>query len=277
MDEKRTRHLPLDHEGCRILADALGDTPLTVISVHQLRRGLCRAYVAGDPTHFAGAIVQGHSAPDEPAAYGADPDVLWDLLQAVSGWRCVDVPTACAAALGERISAATGRPVRYYGDLYHALRRPVTPYAHPAVRLLAPADLPLLEAAPPELRASAFESPASLLRAGFVACAIAGGRIVATALTSARSALHADIGVYTLPEWRGQGLVTAAASLVARRVQEAGQTPVWSTGEDNQASRRVAYKLGFVEVGRTTYLVLHTDSNRHDSLHAAPGWLLRPA
>ena len=38
---------PLDLQGCRALADALADTPETAISVHLLRNGFCRAYVAG--------------------------------------------------------------------------------------------------------------------------------------------------------------------------------------------------------------------------------------
>ena len=40
------------------MAGALGDTPETVISVHLLARGPCRAYVAGDPARFKGAVVQ---------------------------------------------------------------------------------------------------------------------------------------------------------------------------------------------------------------------------
>jgi len=64
--------------------------------------------------------------------------------------------------------------------------------------------------------------------------------IVVIAHTSARTEHYADIGAFTLKEWRGHGLATAAASIVAKRVQEVGQTPVWSTGEDNLASLRVA-------------------------------------
>jgi len=62
--------------------------------------------------------------------------------------------------------------------------------------------------------------------------------------------------VVTLAPWRGRGLSTAAAALVCADVQAAGQTPVWSTAEDNAASRRVATKLGFVEVLRRVYVNL---------------------
>ena len=54
--------------------------------------------------------------------------------------------------------------------------------------------------------------------------------------------------------WRGMGFATASASIVARRIQDLGRTPVWSAGEDNAASLRIAAKLGFVEVSRRVYL-----------------------
>jgi len=90
---------PLDLDGCHILADALGDTPETVISTHLLRRGLCRAYVAEVPSCFAGAIIQDNFCSTEPAGFGSTPEVLWDLLESVEGWDCVNVPSECAVRL----------------------------------------------------------------------------------------------------------------------------------------------------------------------------------
>jgi len=249
-------HHPLNSKGCRVLADALGDTPETVISVHLLRRGLCRAYVVGDPSHFDGAIIQADALPGEPTGFGSDPEVLWDLLKSVQGWDCVDVASECASALGERIEREMGVRVRYYGDVYHILSKPVLDFHNEAVRQLTLADLKLLESAPAELRGGGFGSLRGLLSDGIVACAIASGRIVAIAHTSARTERHADIGVFTLERWRGRGFASAAASLVAKRVQEAGQIPVWSAGEDNVASLRVAQKLGFTERSRATYIIL---------------------
>jgi predicted GNAT family acetyltransferase len=85
--------------------------------------------------------------------------------------------------------------------------------------------------------------------------AVIAGEVVATALTAARSRRGADIAVCTREEFRNRGLATAAAALVARRVQPAGQTPVWSAGEHNIASLRVARKLHFVQVSKRTYVV----------------------
>lgn len=249
-------HTPLDREGCFALADALDDTPETVISVHRLRHGFCRAYVAGDPGNFEGAIVQDNFCPTEPAGFGSDPEVLWDLLKSVAGWDCVNVASECAAALGEIIEREMGSHIRYYGDVCHTLSKPVVSFQNEAVRQLTLADLELLRSAPEKAGGGGFGSPRGLLSEGIVACAIVSGGIVATAHTYARTDLYADIGVFTMEKWRSRGFATAAASIVAQRVQEAGQTPVWSAGEDNFASLRVAQKLGFAEVSRRTYVIL---------------------
>jgi len=253
--ETMTRSQRLEQHQFGLLADALGDTPETTISVHLLRRGLCRAYVAGRPERFLGAIVQDDHAPDEPTAFGADPQILWELLQIVPGWECVEVDSECAAELGETISTKTGKQVRYYGDIHHLLLQPVRTFPNAAVRKLSLADIDLLRSSPDAAQETGFGSWLELLEKGFVACAIVSGRIVSIAHTYARTTRHADIGVRTLTTWRGRGFATAAASIVAGCIQEAGQIPVWSTGEDNWASLRVAQKLGFVETSRRTYVI----------------------
>ncbi len=248
------RHAPLTREQHARLTDALGDTPETVISAHALRRGLCRAYASK-----AAAIVQWDEQPGEPAGFGDDAAALWDLLQAVDGWFCVEVTTACAAALGPLIEAGTGTRVRYYGDIYYTLMVPAAPLhddGNDTVRLLTVADLPLLDAAPREIQGAGFGGTLALLDEGIVAGAIVDGALVAIAHTSALTPRHADIGGATLEGWRGRGFATVAAALVARQVQATGRTPVWSTGEDNVASQRVAEKLGFAEVARRMYVIV---------------------
>lgn len=250
------QYLPLDPKGCRVLADALGDTPETVISVHSLRRGLCKAYVAGDPSGFEGAVIQWDFLPSEPEGFGSDPEILWDLLKSVKGWGCIRVASECANALGQIIEKRMGVCVRYYGCICCTLSKPVLNFQNEAVRQLTLKDLKLLESAPVEVQGFGFGSPGGLLSDGIVACALVSDKIVAIAHTSARTERHADIGIFTLEGRRGRGFATAAASIVARRVQEAGQIPVWNTGEDNIASLRVAQKLGFTEVSRSTFVIL---------------------
>lgn len=247
---------PLGANACRALADALGDSPETVIAGHVLRRGFARAHVVGTATRFSAAIVENLAfCPDEPIGFGADPDALWALLRSLRGWSCVNVPPAIAADVGRLVTAATGQPVRYLDDLYHVLDRPAARVRHEAVRLLGPEDARLLEAAPPDVRGAGYRSALELLTEGIAAAAVVAGGVVAIAHTAARSERHADLGVATLPAWRDRGFATAAAALVAERVGAAGQRPVWSTGATNAASVRVARKLGFIEVARRTYVI----------------------
>jgi len=245
----------LNSKECQLLADALGDTAETVISVHLLRRGLCRAYVAGELPNYDGAIIQDNYCPTEPTTFGSNPEVLWDLLKSVDGWDCVNVALECATNLGKIIEKDMGVSVRYYGDVYHVLSKPVLDCQNKAVRQLTLDDLKLLESAPPEVQGAGFGNTRGLLSNGIVACAIVSGNVVSIAHTSARTDHYADIGVFTLEDWRGCGFATAAASIVAKRLQESGQIPTWSAGEDNFASLRVAQKLGFHEVLRRTYII----------------------
>jgi RimJ/RimL family protein N-acetyltransferase len=246
---------PLSPAERALLAEALGDSPESTISVHFLARGLGHGYVVGRPDSFAAAIVQEIADPREPVGFGSDAGAMWSILRDLPGWECVCVPSEVAPALGRLVEAERGRPVRYYGDVYHRLERPAATFAHEAVRRLGPEDAALLDAAPAELRPRSWGSSERLLEEGIAAAGIVAGAVVAIAFTSARTAAHADIGVTTLEPWRGRGLATAAASLVAAAIQAAGQTPVWSTGEGNLASLRVAEKVGFVELGRRTYVI----------------------
>lgn len=239
-----------------VLAAALGDTPQTVQSVHMLRRGVCRAYVAGDLPRFGGAIVQSHDWPEELVGFGLDPDVLWTLLEMVEGWTCILVDSGCAAGLAERIQAARGCQIRFLDEVTHVLAEPTRVIEDPAVRRLTLNDLDLLESAPRELRTGLWSSTRQLLAEGIVACAVMSGQIAATALVTACSERYADVGVYTRKGYRGRGFASAAASLVAQAVQEGGRIPVWGAGAHNAASLRVAQKVGFREVSRRTYVIL---------------------
>jgi len=154
------------------------------------------------------------------------------------------------------MEARTGSRVRYYGDIYHVLKGPAARLRSEAARLLTPDDLELVDAAPVEVRGGGWGSTREMLEEGVVAGAVVKGALAAIAFTHARSAGYADVAVNTLEGWRGCGFATAAASLLARRLQEVGQVPVWSTGEDNRASLRIAHKLGFAPVERRTYVIL---------------------
>ncbi len=247
---------PLDPDGIRRLVESIKETPETVIPIHLLMQGTGKAYAVGDPASSGAVIVQSDSLREEPMGIGNDPEGLWTLLRHLDDWKVVDVSPAVAPWLGSLMRDATGKRVCYYGDVYHTLTKPAPVIDETAVRELTRDDMGLLEAAGVDGADFRGGLPA-LLEDGAVAGAVVDGRVVGTAQTAAITGRYAEIGVGTDERWRGRGFATAAASIVARWVQETGRTPVWSCGEDNMASLRVARKLGFQEVSRLTYVIRH--------------------
>ena len=112
------------------LAETLGEHVDTVISVHLLRRGLCRAYIVGSPEHFS-AVVIASPGSTELRGFGEDAEALFSLLEVIPNWSCVDVVPLCAPALGHLIEERMGISVQYYRDLHHALRKPSWPQIRP--------------------------------------------------------------------------------------------------------------------------------------------------
>ena len=237
------------------LARVLGDSPETAIPVSRLMRGACSAYVVGEPTQFQAAVIMSHDNPGEPDGFGEDPKALWAILEPLEGWRVVDVSRSVAPKLGALIRASTGSRVAYYGDIYHTLTRSVVAHSHPDVRLLTVDDRALFDGVPDDLKPGMRGDVEIVLREGFVAGAVVEGRVVSVAHTNAITERYADIGVFTHQDYRNRGYSTAAASIVASSIRETGRTPVWSCGEDNLQSLRVAAKVGFSEVSRRTYVI----------------------
>ena len=71
-----------------------------------------------------------------------------------------------------------------------------------------------------------------------------------------RGERYEDIGVVTLPEYRGAGLCVACAGALCRDIEGRGRRPTWTTSPDNTASLRVAEKLGFVLHRRDRLLII---------------------
>jgi RimJ/RimL family protein N-acetyltransferase len=250
---------PLDREGCRRLADAIGDTPTWSIMTHALLTGRGRAYVIGDIENFDAALVAPDYCADEPQAWGT-PDAIWQILAQLNGWTAIEVPREIAPALAGLVTRHSGRPTKLVDDIFFVTDTPPPPadlaFEHPAVRLLTLDDLDLLAAAPQKLSGGDVALARRMLSEAIYAAAIVDGRIVARVEAYARSPRYANLGAYVLAEFRRRGFATACAALVTRAVLAAGQTAVWSTGESNPPSQAVARKLGFRELPRTSTYVI---------------------
>lgn len=234
----------------------LGDSPQTVQSVHRLRRGLGRGIVVGPVERPRAALVASFSNPEENAAFGDDAEAAWAMLRGVDGWAAVHVAPALAGPLARVIELETGRGTTPVEELYYLLDGPVATATHPAVRLLTHGDVPMMEAATDALGMQGWRlgSAAALVRESVAAGAVVDGELVAVGFAGYAGDRHAEVGIVTRQDHRNRGLSTAAGALVCAELVRRGRTPVWSTSEENVASRRVAAKLGFGEVSRRVYL-----------------------
>ncbi len=247
MDEERAR---------KLLLGTLVETPETVIWRHVLNRG-GNVLLSTESPPFAAALVQAKDMLAEPTGFGRDTAAIWRLLEQAGGWQCILVDKPYAAEMGRTMAERMKTRVRYIDDVYHVMERPAPVFENDYVRRLTLDDVPLLEAAPADLRPTGFWGDfRACLKEGMAAGAIVDGRVVAIAQAAAIGSRYADVGVYTLESHRRRGLSAACASLVTRWVQANGLTPEWSTGDFNVPSINLARKLGFVEVSRRTYAVL---------------------
>jgi len=229
----------------------LPDSPTNVQLRHFLRRKSCHVYVhdAADAI-----VIQAFDVMDEPQALGEDAQAIWDLLQIVPGWTCVLVTDTAAPGV-EALFEKNGFSTRRVIDISYVLTQPPHDLPNPHVRLLTPADLPLLEAADERVRGGGFGTLAALLDEGIAAAAIVDDCVVAMANTTAITERYADVGVFTLENFRQRGFSAAATSLVCRELVKRGLNPVWSTGDFNIASQRTAQKVGFAQESTKTYVV----------------------
>lgn len=195
----------LDTSECEALIRALGDTPKTVIAVHQLRHSLSEVYVeAGEGRHDSIILRPSHPS-NELVGFGTDAEVLCRVLRVLSGWSCVCVEDDVARRLGPILEAELECPVRYIMDIYHTLERPVVAGSHPSVRYLTGEDINLLRASPLDIQGAClgFGTFERLLAAGVAAGAVIDGELVAVAATWAGSERYADLAVVTAGPWRG--------------------------------------------------------------------------
>src|SRR5579871_2658701 len=125
----------------------------------------------------------------------------------------------------------------------------------PAFRLRTPATLtPLgaehagdIETLDPELAwiHNTWDGASGLAASGKAWGAVVDGRLVSVACSFFVAESFEDIGIITEPAYRGRSLAVVCAAALCRDIQSRGKTPSWTTSPENQASRRVAEKLGF--------------------------------
>src|SRR5215207_4651928 len=235
------------------------------MSTHRLRWNLAQAAVIGPVERPQAAAIQAHALMTEPAIFGDDPALVWQVLRAFDGWTNPHVTVPVGAPLAALIEAETDRAYRLEEEIYFqdrpasgdpsTLTDPAS-LAISEVRRLGTADIPLMEAATDAMGMTGwrFGSAAAQISGGYSAGAVVDGRLATVAFTASRSPRYGEVGIHTLAPYRGRGYAAAAAALVAEDLHRAGLTVIWSTSTENIASRWIAAKLGLVEVSRRVYL-----------------------
>jgi GNAT superfamily N-acetyltransferase len=234
------------------LAAALVEGPATVAVVHGLRTQTARAWITGGLPRFGAAVVELGLSPGDLQGFG-NPTQLIGLIEGLGRWSSIEVAAEHAAVL-TRLLHQRGHRLWAEIDLIHIPSTPPPTLAHPLVRLLDDGDLPAVERTPELFPDHQLPFVRAAVRDRRVAGAMADGKPVGYAASLAAGESYADLGVHVLAPWRGQGIATAAASLVAAALDRRGLVPVWSTSEHNQPARRVAHKLGLAEVARRVIL-----------------------
>ncbi len=232
-----------------ILAAAIGESPETVISHHLLTSRICDAWYVGDVRQPRAVVIQGHEFRNEPIIHGQHAEDVARIIPYVHDWETFSTPLHLVSELERVVTHARDTTsLRTITDVYHVLDTPISGnFEHKDVRLLTDEDLALTITID-ELQQNSAYKP-------IIAAAVIEGELVSVAHTFAWSPLYVDLGVTTHEQFRGQGMATAAAAIVAAEVQKRGKVPVWSTGLDNLPSMQVAQKLGFRETSRRLYLI----------------------
>lgn len=121
------------------------------------------------------------------------------------------------------------------------------PAVEASLRRLDMSDLPAIAALYAHWQSSVFE-PFMLERGIYVGAYVNGGlvAIAGTHTISSRHRVGTIGGVFTLPEYRGRGLATAAAGAVARHLAGCGVDLIALNARDDNAAAIAAYRrLGF--------------------------------
>jgi GNAT superfamily N-acetyltransferase len=97
--------------------------------------------------------------------------------------------------------------------------------------------------------ALAFGSIDNYLKYGFGSAVMDGDCMVSWSMSDCVTGNHAEIGIYTMPEYRRRGLASiAAAAAVENCLKQDIETVGWHCNDGNTASQRTAEKVGFEHI-----------------------------
>lgn len=81
-----------------------------------------------------------------------------------------------------------------------------------------------------------------------------GGRAVSICCSVRMTSVAHEVGVETVPEFRGRGFATPVVAAWASAVRDLNRIPLYSTSWQNDASQAVARKLGLIQYGADLHI-----------------------
>lgn len=230
-------HLPHERPG-----------PLVTPHVMETGQGACFVDRWPDPRVVVGEVAGNFDLSGDPTAL----DVAW-VAERVSGL------VAAEAAFVPSLRAALPE-LRVWGRVILELdeKPPVAKPAGAELRCLEAGDAWHLFGLGSDLNwiAKTLGGPVGTAASRRAWGAFVGGRLASVAVPFFIGRHYEDVGVVTEAEFRGRGLSPACAGRVAGDVRARGRRVSWSTSPDNEASLRVARKLGFREHRRDSLYVV---------------------
>jgi hypothetical protein len=124
------------------------------------------------------------------------------------------------------------------------------------VRLLAPTEIEARTNLPPDLK----EELAVACRYSPIAATIVEGKPVSFCYAGSQTESLWDVSIDTLAGYRNKGYAAACVAYMIELMSRQNKQPVWGAYETNEASLRLAAKLGFVAVD--TIMVLQCKNQK---------------
>ncbi len=119
---------------------------------------------------------------------------------------------------------------------------------------IVPTDTRLFEAMDGAVVPKYFlDSAADFASDGVGFSVLCDGRLAATAFSAYLRGEQLEIGIETVPEFRGKGLARLACAALIDWCVDNGYEPLWSCRFENTASYRLAQRLGFEPISITPY------------------------
>jgi len=226
----------------------LPEQACSLIAWHTLSTGIGRVWVdrGSNPCcaiAFAGGnlTLAGDAAALSSSAFGGVIEALlaeWDrvFIAAPDPFVAVVVDALDGPARWPRVIFTTETPL--------APKLPVPPGV---VRRIGPADATAVAALDEDVAwiSDTYGGPRTLAESNTAFGGFVDGQLVSVAAPFYRGERFEELGVVSDEAHRGRGWSSACSAAAIADIQQRGRIPCWSTTPDNEASIRVARKLGF--------------------------------